>query len=64
MLSVNAMVILRDSLNEALARNGCIVGPSDMDVFQLVGGRWIKLDGSTELVDAPIPEKVNFREFL
>jgi rubredoxin len=64
-MSCEKMAIVRERVNEDLAGSKSIIMDSGVEaVFQLINGRWIALDGKTELEDAPAPEKVNFRKFL
>ncbi len=55
---------IRESLGKALESGKTIVIDGGVEVFQLINGKWLHLDGLIELEDAPIPQKVNFREFL
>jgi len=57
--------IVRQSILEADELKLSVI--EGFEVFQLIDGRWIHVDGSVELEGAPIPEpkgKINFREFL
>ncbi len=63
-LSEQAHANIKKDLETALASGKSIVIGGGVEVFQLINGKWLHLDGSIELEDAPIPQKVNFREFL
>ncbi len=63
-LSCEAKLNLIRGLSDALESYKVIVLDGGLEVFQLIDGRWLHLDGSVELEDAPIPPaKVNFREY-
>lgn len=54
---------IREIMKQAQESGGPFVIEGGFEVFQLVGGKWLHVDGSVELEDAPMPEKINFREF-
>jgi hypothetical protein len=59
------LAAMRENLNRALAEGKHLIIDGGVEVFQLVEGRWIHLDGSIELTDVPKePKKISFREFL
>ena len=62
-LSPQAAAILGEDLRLSLESDQPFVIHGGYGVYQLIEGRWIHLDGSIELEDAPIPAKINFREF-
>lgn len=53
-------------LSAVLESGKSFVIDGGVEVYQLIDGRWIHLDGSIEIVDGPKvePTKVNFKEFL
>ena len=63
-LSWMAYENIHKTLGEVVESGKPIVIEGGVEVFQLINGKWLHLDGSIELEDAPVPEKVNFREFL
>ncbi len=63
-LSMAAYKSIHRSLGEVIESGKPIVIEGGVEVFQLISGKWLHLDGSIELEDAPIPQKVYFREFL
>jgi hypothetical protein len=64
-LSCSAQERVKESLGLAHESYKPIVIYGPVEVFQLIDGKWLHLDGSVELEDAPVPPaKVNFREFL
>ncbi len=64
LLSAQAAHNLMEGLSQALESDKIILLDGSVEVFQLINGKWLHLDGSIELEDASIPQKVNFREFL
>ncbi len=63
-LAMDVLARIHQELNMVLELGVPIVLDGGIEVFQLIDGKWLHLDGSIELEDAPIPQKVNFREFL
>ncbi len=63
-LRISELENIHRNLGEVIESGKPIVIDGAVEVFQLINGKWLHLDGSIELEDAPIPEKVNFREFL
>ncbi len=63
-LSPSVHANLRECLSRDMEFSRTLVFDFAVEIYQLVNGRWIHLDGSVELEGAPIPPtKVNFREF-
>ena len=68
-LPEHVLANFKSDLSAAMAAQNHILLFEDgqnMDIYQLVNGRWMSLDSTIELEGAPMPEvkKVNFKEFL
>lgn len=67
-LSMTQYEYIKEHLGKVLESDQPIVIEGGVEIFQLINGKWLHLDGSVELTDAPMPEKtpakVSFREFL
>jgi hypothetical protein len=63
-LSMEALHRIKTWLDDGNNYNRNMVFEGGLRLFQLIEGRWLEIGVNVDLEDVPVPEKINFREFL